>query len=494
MSKELTKLQDIHTYDPVDPKKLTKKQRMDALNSLMFLIEKRNGAVKERACADGSKQRKWVKYGKEDATPLTCSNEGVMITSTIVAQKERDVTIIDIPSAFLHALTDEEIYMLLRGPIAELMVMVDPSWYYQYITYNSKGQALLYVITNKTLYGLLKSTLQFYKKFRSDIEAYGFKVNPYNPCVAKTDLDSHQMTVTWHVDDLKVSNKYRFKITLFDQYLYTNYGEQMSVKRGQVQDYLGMDLDYSTKGEVKIGMIIYLQKVEDEFPEPILGTAKSPSGKHLLQVRKDTDPQKQYLEETRAVQLHHVVAQLLFVSRCARQDIQTTISFLTSHVKKPGEDDWSKLVHCMKYPKSTKYIKLTLAVDTISIIKWWVDAYHHNHMYYRGHTGSMMSLVKGVGVSYSGKHKLNTKISTESELISSDYMLVKMLWSLYFIQAQGYSVDQKIMHQYNMATMHLEINGSLSSSKRTKHIRARYFLSKIRRTLEKVKFNITPLN
>ena len=56
-------------------------------------------------------------------------------------------------------------------------------------------------------------------------------------------------------------------------------------------------------------------------------------------------------------------------------------------------------------------------------------------MYFREHTGAMMSLGKGAAVSYSIKHKLNTKSSTESELISADVMLVKLLWILYLIQA-----------------------------------------------------------
>ena len=92
----------------------------------------------------------------------------------------------------------------------------------------------------------------------------------------------------------------------------------------------------------------------------------------------------------------------------------------------------------MKYLKGTNYIKLTLTVDTISVIKWWVDEYHHTHIYSRGNTGAMMYLGKGAAIRYSGKQKLNTKISTESELISADDMLFKVLWSLYFIQAQGY--------------------------------------------------------
>ena len=57
-------------------------------------------------------------------------------------------------------------------------------------------------------------------------------------------------------------------------------------------------------------------------------------------------------------------------------------------------------------------------------------------------------------------------------------MLVKVLWGLYFIQAQGYTVNQNIMYQDNMATMRLEINGTLSSSKYNKHIKARYFFIK----------------
>ena len=40
-----------------------------------------------------------------------------MITSAIEAHEERDVEIIDIPGAFLHVLTDEDIYMLLRGTL-----------------------------------------------------------------------------------------------------------------------------------------------------------------------------------------------------------------------------------------------------------------------------------------------------------------------------------------------------------------------------------------
>ena len=138
-----------------------------------------------------------------------------MITSAIAAHKERDVAIIDIPGAFLHARTDELIYIILHATLAELMAMVDPVLYKNFITYDLKDQALMYVKMNKALYGMPKSALQLYLKFCSDIEAYRFKVNIYYPCVDNADLNGHQMTVTGNVDDLKVSHKNTFEITKF---------------------------------------------------------------------------------------------------------------------------------------------------------------------------------------------------------------------------------------------------------------------------------------
>ena len=51
------------------------------------------------------------------------------------------------------------------------------------------------------------SGLLFYKKFRKSIESIGYKVNPYDPCVANKMIEGKQHTLSWHVDDLKASHK-----------------------------------------------------------------------------------------------------------------------------------------------------------------------------------------------------------------------------------------------------------------------------------------------
>jgi hypothetical protein len=98
--------------------------------------------------------------------------------------------------------------MLLRSCLAKLMVQVDPGLYRKYLTYGKNNEPLLYVKLSKAIYGLLKSALLFSKKFFDDLTKYSppFTINPYDPCVAHTTNAGYQITITWHVNDLKISH------------------------------------------------------------------------------------------------------------------------------------------------------------------------------------------------------------------------------------------------------------------------------------------------
>ena len=144
----------------------------------------------------------------------TEATELVFITAVINAHKERDVACSDIPGEFLHADVDEDISMVLKGRLAELMVQVAPNLYRKYITVDRKGTAILYVKMQKALYGLLRNALLFYNKLVADLESNGFVLNPYDLCVANKVVNRKQMTVCWHVDDLKVSHSNPAQVTI----------------------------------------------------------------------------------------------------------------------------------------------------------------------------------------------------------------------------------------------------------------------------------------
>ena len=76
--------------------------------------------------------------------------------------------------------------------------------YQKYVISDKKGHQLLYMELQKTVCGTLKVSLLFYQKLVKQLTRDGFKINPYDPCVAKKMIGGKQMTICWHVDDLKI--------------------------------------------------------------------------------------------------------------------------------------------------------------------------------------------------------------------------------------------------------------------------------------------------
>lgn len=138
-------------------------------------------------------------------------------------------------------------------------------------------------------------------------------------------------------------------------------------------------------------------------------------------------------------------------------------------------DDWEKLLHLLKYCNGTRKDKLILSADDLHVIKWFVDSSFAVHADFKSHTGGTMSYGTGSPLTTSRKQKLNTRSSTEAELVGADDMSVMILWTKLFMEAQGYAVKKNILYQDNKSTILLENNGKRSSSKRTRAFNIRYF-------------------
>jgi hypothetical protein len=87
-----------------------------------------------------------------------------------------------------------------------------------------------------------------------------------------------------------------------------------------------------------------------------------------------------------------------------------------------------------------------------------------------------MTLGQGAITAISMKQKINTHSSTEAEeLVSTDDIIAKVIWTKRFIEAQGNTVDENIIHIDNQSTTKLEQNGKASSGKCTHHFNIKFF-------------------
>ena len=68
---------------------------------------------------------------------------------------------------------------------------------------------------------------------------------------------------------------------------------------------------------------------------------------------------------------------------------------MTGRVKKTDRDDWGELLRVLEYINGTKHMKLTLEVDNLSTLNWFIDTSHQVHDNCKGHTGGALTLGKG---------------------------------------------------------------------------------------------------
>ena len=102
----------------------------------------------------------------------------------------------------------------------------------------------------------------------------GFELNPYDPCVANKTISGKQLTLVWHVNDIKASHVEAKVVTRMAKCLQKTYERllkygsgKMKLRGGKIHEYLGMNLDYTIKGEVKITMIPYIKEMIWDFLE-----------------------------------------------------------------------------------------------------------------------------------------------------------------------------------------------------------------------------------
>jgi hypothetical protein len=284
--------------------------------------------------------------------------------------------------------------------------------------------------------------------------------------------------MVWHVDDLKISHVDSKVVTTILDLLDAKYGQEivggkrapLTINRGKIHDYLGMIPDYSEPGYVKLDMRACVKKILAEMPEDMDGTATSPAADDLFKIVEGI----KNLDETASEFFHATVAKLLFLCKRARPDTQTAIAFLCTRLQQPTKQDYNKLVRVIKHLRNTSALVLRLSADNLNVIKWWVDASYAVHHNMRSHTRGTMSMGTGAVYSSSTKQKLNTKSSTEAELVGLDDVLPQALWTKYFMEAQGYGVST-VLNQDNQSAIKLSENGKASSGKGTRHINIRHF-------------------
>jgi hypothetical protein len=310
---------------------------------------------------------------------------------------------------------DELVHVRFTGKMVNLLMEIDQNMYGPCVMKEGK-ERVMYVELLKALYGTVRAAQLFWEKLTGKHLEWGFTANPYNPCAMNKVVKGTQLTVAWHVDDLKVLHVNPSVVNQFISDVEEEFGKEthLNKSRGKVHDYLGMTLNFSKPGEVTVSMIDYIKGILHDAPKEMRGSAATPAANHLFQVNT-VNPIP--LEKDKADIYIHIIMQLLYLSQRARPDIRTAVSFLCGRLTNPDQDDYKKLARVPKYLDSTVDMPLVLAADDSGKIRWWVDALYAVHLDMKSHTGGTLSLGKESIYSTSNKQKLVTHSSTKAKVV-----------------------------------------------------------------------------
>jgi hypothetical protein len=237
----------------------------------------------------------------------------------------RKVATCDIPGAFLQAdwPADCDCYLMFEGAIVSMICDIDPK-YKRNVVYSKNGKKYIYAKLTKAVYGTLLGAILFYEKLSKQLIDWGYEPNCYDRCTFNEMIDGNQITIQFHVDNLKISHMKQSVIDSVLNDLNNEFGttkKPLAVSTRQIHDYLGLTIDYSETGKVKFSMYDCLEDILSEMPDDMNGTAPTPASDHLFQVEDDL----QALNDKESDFFHLTTARLLFAAKRARPDLQVAV-------------------------------------------------------------------------------------------------------------------------------------------------------------------------
>ena len=480
ISKEIKQMLDKKVWTPVHLKDLTEKEKKQVIRSHMFLKEKYDAVgkfekLKGRLVAGGNEQDK---NSYEDLSSPTARLTSLFAVMAIAASEGRLVEAGDIPGAYLNANMKAKVWVRLNRIVSTEVCKIDSN----YTPYLDEDGCLT-VLLLKAMYGCVESAKLWNEDISKTLLEAGFVPNSEDPCVFnKGSIEGkNQITVVLYVDDVLATCAIQQPLddlwrVIRARYANVNRGQpDVDVKKGPIINYLGMTLDWSTPGEVRVTQLGFVSDLLRESGMDFSGRAStSPAAENLFDTREDSEAGE--IDKTTKDWFHRFTAKMLYLSKRTRPEILTTVAFLCTRVTKSNLDDVKKLKRVLSYLSGTKERGIIMRPGVRGMqVRVFVDAAYGVYSDFKSSSGATTRLGDSGPLSASScKQPIVAKSSMEAELIASSDMMNGPFHMKRLLVSQGYSPGPIVLYQDNLSCMALIAKGR-AGSERTKHISIRYY-------------------
>uniref|UniRef100_A0A8D9B1F5 Copia protein n=1 Tax=Cacopsylla melanoneura TaxID=428564 RepID=A0A8D9B1F5_9HEMI len=414
---------------------------------------------KARLVAKGFQQRRGIDYDEIFAPVAKLST--IRTVLAIANHKDLFLHQMDVKTAFLNGVLEEEIYM------------------YQPEGYNSVNSGMVCKL-NKSLYGLKQSPRCWNKRFNDFMVTSGFERSKNDYCLYSRFEEGLTFYVILYVDDLilccndlnKIQN---MKNRLCKEFKMTDFGK--------LKFFLGIEIERDEeKGTLSMSQKQYILKLLDRFQMTDCKGVNTPMEKGL-QLEKNISSvviNKPYRE---------LIGCLMYLMLATRPDICYTINFFSKFQNNFTEEHWIHLKRVLRYLKETVDEKLVYqkTKDSNPEIMCFADADWANDVDDRRSISGFVCKIYGSCVSWSTKKQPTVSLSsTEAEFISLCSTVCEALWLKKLVSEIEQITPTVVIFEDNQACISIAKNPREHG--RMKHIDTKYLF--IRECIENYNLDI----
>ena len=420
-------------------------------NKWVFKV-KRNGVFRARLVACGYSQIPGVDFQEHFAPVVNDTSYRIMIaTMMLMGLKAK---IVDIETAFLHGNLEEEIYMDAPEGIGATEDEV--------------------VKLEQTIYGLVQSARQFWKKLRDVLKSIGFEGGDIDPCLLFKRTKDGLVLIGLYVDDLLIiGSEQDMDVVIKD------IEKHFKIKiEGDLKDYLSCEIRFSKDGkQAWIGQPHLIKKMEKLFQEEISGKleCQTPGTPGFTIIR---DESVERVSKGQQSKYRTGVGMLLFLIKHSRPDIANCTRELSKVLDGATVSAYKEMIRVIKFVVSTKEWGLKFCPKFEDGKKWTLTMYTDSD--YGGDKETRISVTgyilffMGVPIIWKSKSQRSiTLSSSEAEYVALSEAAKDIKFAYQLLKSIGIEVTLPITVRVdNVGAIFMSENTSTSG--RTKHVDIRY--------------------
>lgn len=400
---------------------------------------------KARYVAKGFSQIQGLDYDETFAPVVRFDSLRILLA--IAASKKWKTRQLDIKTAFLYGVLNEDIYMEL------------PEGYRQ-------GDHVAKL--KRCIYGLKQSPREWFFRLAEYIIPCGFVSSLFDPCVFVHHTG--KLIIAVYVDDIVIIGEQDELIDEIANHLKTEF----KVKdMGTLHWLLGIQIDYSDVG-ITLSQNAYIDRILNRFAMHDCNTVSTPiECNQPLRAAQSGEPR------ANATLYQQIIGSLMYIVSATRPDLAFTISHLSQFNADPSVSHLSAAKRVLRYVKGTRDAKLLYKFESPLILNGYCDASYGNCLdTRRSFSGYLFQLGESTICWKSRKQRTVAHSTCEAEYMALSLATRQFLW---VVRGLHQLVDKNVptaLSTDNKSAIDLAHNPKLNDA--TKHIDIAYHFTRER--------------